>query len=222
MRSLWICASVALWLTTATAAAQGTGALVITGSPDGAEIFLDAESVGRGPIAPLDLAPGRYTVRVSLPGFTEHNEVVTVEADGTTEVVFDLFPVAMVLELATMPRGAQAFIDGRFVGETPLSVDLLAGQRSLRLTLPGYRDRVERIDARPGTSSTLRFDLEAIPVEPPADGEEWYESPWPFIGIGAGVVAVATVLIVVLASGDDPSRVDMFCEPGCVLVMPDD
>jgi hypothetical protein len=203
------------------ALAETEGSLRIIGEYPGAAVFVDAEPVGTLPLdAPLTLAPGEHTIRVTKPGYTEFSEVVSVRRGATTEVLVNMLSVSMILSLTTTPAGARVFVDGRFAGRTPVELDLLAGERSLRIQHPGYRDVIRTLDARAGATDELAIELTVLPREALADEEaEWYEQPvtWIAVGVGAAVIA-AGVVVVALLSAEDESRIDAFCamSPDCI------
>jgi hypothetical protein len=207
------------------ALAPSEGTLVVQATQEGAEVFVDEERVGTTPIEPLRLAPGAHTLRVRLPGYTEYSDVVHVVAGQVTEVPVDLFPLAHVLSIVTEPAGARVFVDGNFMGETPVEVDLLEGTHSIRLTLRGYEDAIREVQARAGNREELRVEL--VPLPPGAlersERTEWYEEPVTWIAIGGGAVAVAVAIVILsVTTSSGPSQIDQFCAlpGGCVRLEP--
>jgi hypothetical protein len=206
------------------AAAQSArpGTLVLDGEQPGAEVFVNAESVGVMPMEALPLEPGSHTVRVVRPGYTEFNEVVEIRPRRETRIEVELYPVSMALMVLSEPLGAQIFVDGNFSGEAPMELELLEGEHSLRLKLLGYHDRIEAVTAVAGSSETLMLELDPLPederralLEPPVT--EWYEEPllWILAGSGAVVLALGiTIILVVTATSD--TETDLFCaQSGC-------
>lgn len=202
-------------------AAEARGTLVIEASLEGAEVFVDDELVGTTPLDTLSLAPGAHTVRVRLPGHTEFTDVVRIAASRSTRIAADLFPLSEVLSVTTEPEGAHVYVDGNFMGETPVELELLEGTHSLRLLRRGFEEVIRQVDARPGHRDELRIELVALP-EGVGDGTprptEWYEEPLPWIGIGGGAVAIAVTIaiVVVVTSSSSTSQLDQFCAPGCI------
>jgi hypothetical protein len=59
------------------------------------------------------------------------------------------------------PSGAQVFVDGRFVGTTPLRLsDVAAGSHAVRIALPGHRRWVTSVNVSPGERSRVAASLE--------------------------------------------------------------
>jgi hypothetical protein len=206
-------------------APAGSGTLIISSTQEGAEVFVDEQRVGTTPLEPLSLAPGAHTLRVRLPGYTEYADVVHVAAGTPTEVQVDLFPLAQVLSIVTEPAGARVFVDGSFMGETPVEVDLLEGRRSIRLTLRGYEEVIREVNARAGTREELRVALTPLPPgydEGPRE-TQWYEEPVTWIAIGGGAAAVAVAIaIIAAATSAGPSEIEQFCgmPGGCIRLDP--
>jgi hypothetical protein len=55
-----------------------------------AEVVLDGTPVGTTPLAPLPLAPGTYTARLTHPDFKPLLRKVTIRAGETTPLRLDL------------------------------------------------------------------------------------------------------------------------------------
>ncbi len=223
-------ASVVLGGSGAEAQRPRAGHLVLEGDQPGAEVYVDAELVGTMPMDPLELSVGEHTLRVTRPGYTELTEVFRIRPRRRTQISVDLLPVSMALSVVTDPEGAQVFVDGRFSGETPLELDLLEGEHSVRVTRAGYHEVVRTVQAAAGQNETLDLELEELPAEEVramagVETElEWYEKPLTWILVGGGAVAVAAgILLVVALTSEDPSQADQFCSGGmhdCLRVDP--
>ena len=218
------------WLLPTTADAQrrrrrarGPGSLVIQSTVEGAEVLVDEDSRGFTPIEPLSLAPGEHTVRVRRPGYTEFDDVVTIAPGRTLEVEVDLIALAMVVTVRSNPDEARVFVDGTFRGQTPIELELVDGEHTLRVAAPRYHADERTITARPGETELIDVTLEEVPEEllnPRAP--EWYEEPLPWILIGSGVAALAVVTIVLVLVLTEGTPLQGFCgadETGCDLVV---
>jgi parallel beta-helix repeat protein len=74
------------------------GSIAVTSAPDGARIFLDGTDTGEVTNATLTTVPvGDHTVRVSLDGYLDAEETVTVAAGATASVHFDIEASAISL-----------------------------------------------------------------------------------------------------------------------------
>lgn len=69
--------------------AEVVGTLTVTSTPDNAELFVDGGFVGNAP-ATLKLSPGKYTIRVVLPGHKEWTRNISVTAGSELKLVASL------------------------------------------------------------------------------------------------------------------------------------
>lgn len=190
--------------------------LVIQSTLQGAEVLVDEEVVGVTPLEPIELTPGSHTIRVRKPGYTEYTDVIRARAGQRIELPVDLMALSMVLTVRTDPEEARVFVDGTFRGTTPLEMELIEGERSIRITHPTHREVIRRIVALPGETQALDLTLEPLPAtELGQTNPEWFEDPFLWIGIGAGaaVVAIAIVVVAAVLGGQGGSPIDMFCPP---------
>jgi hypothetical protein len=194
--------------------ASGPATVVLIGESPGAEVLVDEQVVGTLPLTePLQVDPGRHTLRIRRPGFTEYTEVVNLGPGESYDVFVDLMALSQVVEVSTTPEGAHVFVDETFLGDTPTEVELLDGTHRLRISLPGYEEVTREMTSVAGTRETLTLELVAIP---PDDGEQWYESPITWIAVGGGLVAVGIIVtvIAVVVSDGSVSQESRFCTGG--------
>jgi hypothetical protein len=197
------------------------GSLVLSSQTEGAEVFVDGKPVGTTPLKePVFLKPGKYTLKMTKRGYTEYIDVFTIRARKETKLDIDLLPVAGVLHITANVRPARVFVDGKFVGETPLETEVPAGARTVKLTKGGYKDLVKKIEVVAGQPQNLDLTLEELPADqnpfrpPPPKPLKWYEKWWVWAVIAGGTTALA--LVVALPSyylGRDP--VDAFGAQYC-------
>lgn len=194
------------------APAETEGALMFTGDYAGAEVLVDEAPVGTMPLDPVMVAPGSHTLRIRLAGYSEYTDVVTVVAGEITDVWVDMIALSEVLAVETTPEGAHVFVDGTFLGDTPTEVELIDGERTLRLVLPGFEEITRTVTAVAGTHDTLTLTLNAIPED---DGEQWYESPITWGAVGGGVALVVLIIVIVaVTTQSSGSQLDQFCAGG--------
>jgi formylglycine-generating enzyme required for sulfatase activity len=111
----------------------------IRSMPAGAQIEVDGEVLGQTP-ATLELGAGSRRLRLHHPGYRSWETALTVVADTPQtlpEVV--LQPADATLRLLTDPAGATVRIGERFVGSTPLTLQLAPETaHTLQLSRDGY------------------------------------------------------------------------------------
>ena len=67
------------------------------------------------------------------------------------------------MEVLSRPSGAQVFVDGALVGQTPLSLPTVEpGAHAVRISLPGHQRWVTSVDVRPGDRTRVAASLELV------------------------------------------------------------
>jgi hypothetical protein len=146
----------------------------LTSTPSGAEVLVDGVLCGRTPLS-LELswptAEREKTVHFRLP---EHEEVA-LALPRHREVLHALLrpmPARARTVLRSTPPGAEAFVDGRAVGRTPVSLEFEwipgAPARALEISAAGYepwKKEFGRGDAEIHAELRERIEEIALPLE---------------------------------------------------------
>ncbi len=191
-----------------------TGRLVIESSTRGAKVFIDGDEVGSIPLpGPIRLMPGQHTVKVTKPGHTQFMESVRVRRGRRVKLEVDLLPISGVLTLLTSPQGARVYLDGKFVGKTPLrGIEVKAGKHRVRIARTGFYDGIRSFALVAGKQRKLIVQLRALPdainpLIPKTPPKRWYEKWWVWASAAGGLVALVTIIAVPVAlSGKDPIK----------------
>ena len=140
-----------------------SGRLAVRSKPEGARVYLDGAYRGRTPLE-LELEPGVYDLRLTLPGYAEYRERVRVRSGETTYVYARLAPEKARLVVRTNVR-ARVFLDGYELGWTKdgqFSASVRGGRRWLVVMAPGYVPYVEEVVLEPGESLVIRVELRRV------------------------------------------------------------
>ncbi len=143
--------------------AEQKGRLSVRSDPEGARVYLNDEYRGRTPLV-LELRPGVYDLRLTLPGYGEYRERVRVNPNETTYVFARLAPEKARLEVRTNVR-ARIFLDGYELGWTKngrFLTEVQGGRRWLVVLAPGYVPYVEQITLVPGATQLIEVRLQKI------------------------------------------------------------
>jgi serine/threonine protein kinase len=152
-------------------AAKPVGRLVIRSSPSRAQVRLDGKVRGRTPLVLRNLPLRVVRVTIERAGYKADERRVALSASHPT-VTLDAKltkqaaaapPQATTgsLVIESRPTGAQAFVDGRSVGVTPVSVpDVAPGQHRVRLELAGFTPWVTTTAVKAGERARVAASLE--------------------------------------------------------------
>jgi serine/threonine protein kinase len=171
-----------LWLTVALAAlvlcvgavyytvtaGRRPGNIAVSSDPASVEVFLDGKrQPGTGtPQTIRSLKPGFYIVRLMKPGYERWTQTVEVKPGETARLTSRLVLLATAsIELHTIPRDAEALLDGSKLGpRTPLRVPgVVPGKHRLEVRKPPYQPWTQEFEVRPGQA--LQLEAKLLPLE---------------------------------------------------------
>ena len=113
-----------------------TGTLAVSSNPLGAQVTIDGIESGETP-QNIDLIIGHHTVALSKPNYRTETVDVDIAENLTTELSLSLVNYAKITINST-PASASLSIDGKNVGSTPFSQEMVSGDYLLRLTAPKH------------------------------------------------------------------------------------
>ena len=118
----------------------------IASKPDGAEILVDGEPAGASP-QQLELLQGERQLMLRLAGYADWLETLDIAAGVSRDLgVIELQPAPGQLQLNTEPTGANVTLNGDFLGQTPLLIDMAPNtQHTLGILKPGYQPYTEAL-----------------------------------------------------------------------------
>lgn len=152
--------------------------IALNTTPEGAEVSLEDGTVLGTTPAQFELLQGVHTLIAKLEGHKAWQQQIEVVAqqDETLDTV-TLEPADGLLFVTSNPAGATLTVNGRFLGRTPVEVELTPEQtHRLDLFRPGYARVQREISLQSGTERRLAIDLPAETGElrvsvQPADAE---------------------------------------------------
>lgn len=149
----------------------------VESDPLGAEIYLEGQSVGITPLE-LPIEIGEREMSLSLLGYRDYLAPLWVEeSDELVVRTFSMTPLESSLAISSSPTAATVTLNGDYLGETPLSVELAPDQlHQLALFKAGYlghsdQIRMQHLENR-AIDISLRPDLADISISVfPEDAE---------------------------------------------------
>ncbi len=129
----------------------------VRSDPEGGDVFLNGERTGKTPIQ-LDVPPGIHTVRVEKEGFCVYQEKVAVEAFDKIQINVRFSKIPKVKILSN--PAADAFVNGRRLGKTPVEIELNPGKHEVVLRRENYFDLNQVIEVSNLQNQLFEFSLQ--------------------------------------------------------------
>ncbi len=111
------------------------GLVDLSSTPVGVTVLIDGTSVGETPLQGVEISAGSRSLRFEHERYLPKERTVEVEGFGKKQSVqAELEPAWAIVSLQTEPVGATLMVDGENQGQTPLNLELIAGNRQLVFT----------------------------------------------------------------------------------------
>lgn len=164
--------------------------LMITTAVKAAKITVDGGAPGETPHT-VDVKPGPHTVRITADGYFPLEREVPVPEGDVIAIDFQLQEMPATLEIQGT-SGAEVSVDGRPMGELPLSrpLELPAGSRFVTVTRNGYKPFSQEISLKRGEKRRVVADIETTK-----------QRVLSYIFMGAGAVSAGAGLLAALGAG---------------------
>ncbi len=180
-----------------------SGKLRIISEPSGAMVWLDQRLAGTTPFKKDMIPPGVHEISLKMPGYQTWTENLDIPADELVQKRVEMVSEASLLNLSSVPGGAEIFIEGRHFGTTPADSSFKViediGRLEFNLVLKknGYDPYEERVSLLPGQTTKITGALQVRPegtlklksnrfAEISVDGEKAGETEVTLDGVAAG------------------------------------
>ncbi|WP_099211176.1 protein kinase domain-containing protein [Thermococcus henrietii] len=135
------------------------GTLIITSTPSNAQILLNGTYLGTTPMK-ITVKPGKYVLVIMKTGYKNHTEVLDVESNSVITRNVTLTPLVGYVTVTSTPEDAKVYIDGRYVGMTPLeNYSIPSGTHEIILRKSGYKEYTKKVLITAGEGVTLSVAL---------------------------------------------------------------
>lgn len=134
----------------------------VTSEPSGAAIYSGEERLGETP-ATIELLEGTHQISVVREGFKAWDGTVLAKPN-TDEVLplIQLEPANAKLLVNTIPRSANVTVDGRYRGQSPITLALSPGvDYNIGLSKAGYGATSRKVRLQAAASDSITVDLSA-------------------------------------------------------------
>jgi serine/threonine protein kinase/outer membrane protein assembly factor BamB len=144
-----------------------TATLSVSSTPSNAEVYIGGIYKGQTPIT-VQLPPGTYTVEIRKEDYKPHTETITLQAGEERQINVQLEALFGFLNVYCNVQGAEVFLDGKKIGETPLKgYKLSTGEHKVEVKKEGYQIFTQTITIEPTKTHTINARLELIPTTSP-------------------------------------------------------
>ncbi len=134
----------------------------ISSNPAGAAVFAGTTRLGQTPMR-LELLEGSHSLSLIRDGFRPWDgSIDTVANEDQVLPMVQLEPADAKLQVNSIPRGANVTVNGRYRGQTPVSLALSPDiDYEIGLSKAGYGTAVHRIRLEAAASDEITIDLTA-------------------------------------------------------------
>jgi hypothetical protein len=179
------------------ASSHGLNSLTVACSTSGADVLVDGEPIGQAPIdLPVPVANGNHTIRVTKAGFAPYIDVFRAVPGKPVKLSVELIPVAGVLRVSSPLKDVRVTVDGKYVGDAPVAVELEPGSHAVLVGKVCHKELSQKVVAVAGEEIPLEGNLEELPaainpcVVKPLPPPKWYQKRWVWGVIAGSAVAV--------------------------------
>jgi len=139
------------------------GTLKISSEPSGAKVYVEGNYKGKTPII-LNLPPGTHEIEIIKEGYKKYTTKVALNPEEKKALSVTLTPAYGFLTVYSSPSNAEVYIDGNYVGDTPLeNYKLSTGEHIIKIKKEGYQDYNKTITINPAEIMKLEVTLSEKP-----------------------------------------------------------
>ena len=133
---------------------------------EGATVFLDGKDIGVTPLPAIEVKPGLRQLVIKADSYQDLETQLNIEGMGILQSFdFLLVPGWAEIKINALPHGANVYVDGIHMGETPLVLSLSAGTHEIKISAESFKTWHTQLKVEPGKPHIFdRIQLE------PADG----------------------------------------------------
>jgi hypothetical protein len=149
----------------AASAAPIPGQLVVSSTPEGAQVQIDGQG-DPGWITPYTvtaIAPGQHTIVLSKAGYGQETRTAEVTSANRASLMVHLTPLVASLAVASDPGGASIYVDGKdSLRVTPYQITLDKGTHTILVRKAGFLDETTSVTAVVGQTTHYAATLRPL------------------------------------------------------------
>ena len=117
----------------------------LTTNPAGADVYIDEQLIGITPLS-FPSEAGERELKISLSGYRDYIEELVLPVGEQISKSAQLDPLDSTLRLSSSPLAATVTVNGNYLGETPLDIELVPNQQhQISLFKSGYLSHSEQV-----------------------------------------------------------------------------
>jgi hypothetical protein len=142
-------------------AAAKVGQLAASANVNGARISVDGQSDPSWltPYTIAGLSAGAHNIVISMDGYENFQQSVTIDGGQTTSVEGNLSIARAELDVVTEPPGVEVLIDGKSYGSSPVRATLAPGDHTYMVKPPGMSPYQNTFSIKSGQILTKKLTL---------------------------------------------------------------
>ena len=122
----------------------------------GASVSIDAQDVGAAPLKAIAAKAGSRRIHITAKNYQDLQTLVEIEGCGVEQsVTLALAPGWSDVEIRSIPRKAQVFVNGKPSGHTPMTLKLFPGSHRLEIRAHLYKTWREQVMVKANQKQTL-------------------------------------------------------------------
>ena len=142
-----------------------SGTLNIVTIPTGAKIYIDGKIEASTTPTEIIIKKGRYDISISKEDYENYSTAVDIEVGTTRNISTTLKKQILgALRVVTNPEGANVYIDGAYIGATPVSFTIETGTHNIEIIKEGYYDHANTVQIYQSEMNNLLITLQINPV----------------------------------------------------------
>lgn len=136
-----------------------SGIINVTSEPSNASVYINGQMVGETPYRGK-VATGVNQLEIRKPSYNSENSVILVEEKKTEAIWVKLKPKFGFLSVSSPISGSKVYIDGKFIGETPLdNLEVECARHTIIIEANMYRDYQEEFEINSGENKSINAEL---------------------------------------------------------------
>lgn len=144
---------------------QVSALVIIQTDPAGAEVEIDGVARGKTPLLLTSLAPGKYRVKLQVPGFQAKEVELNAPNRTPVKLSISLNSDSATLTIKSTPSDAAVTLNGIAKGRTPVTIDrITAGNVTLEIKADGCTPYKQILTLGAGQDEDITAVLKAIPA----------------------------------------------------------